>query len=196
MTNPDLLARAAEPLLRLVPTVSADQLDAPTPCTEWDVRALVDHLLLWAPALEAAGRRSPAPAASATMTDLGPGAWADELVARVGRAVDAWSRPDAWEGETVLDGFTLPAGVVGGMLVGELVVHGWDLARATGHRVGWDEDVLTYLHDEVASSAATGRELGVYGPERSVPGAAPVLDRTLALTGRDPAWSAAAVRTS
>ncbi|GEA89987.1 TIGR03086 family metal-binding protein [Cellulomonas cellasea] len=196
MSNPDLLARAAEPLLRLVPTVPADRLGAPTPCSAWDVRALVEHLLLWAPALEAAGRKAAAPAASATVADLPPGGWADELVARVRRAVDAWSRPDAWEGDTALDGYTLPAGVVGGMLVGELVVHGWDLARATGHRVDWDDDVLTYLHGEVAYSAQTGREMGVYGPERTVPASASVLDRTLALTGRDPAWIPAAVSTS
>ncbi|MFS0698757.1 TIGR03086 family metal-binding protein [Cellulomonas sp. 179-A 4D5 NHS] len=196
MSNPDLLARAAEPLLRLVPTVSADQLGGPTPCSAWDVRALVDHLLRWAPALEAAGRRTTAPAHHDQIDDLPPGAWADELAARVRRTVDAWSRPDAWEGSTALDGFTLPASVVGGMLVGELVVHGWDLARATGHEPGWDDDVLTYLHGEVAYSARTGREMGVYGPERTVPGSATVLDRTLALTGRDPAWSPTAAWTS
>lgn len=196
MSNSDLLARAAEPLLRLVPTVSAGQLGDPTPCSAWDVRALVDHLLLWAPALEAAGRRTTAPARTDAIDDLPAGAWADELAARVRRTVDAWSRPHAWEGTTALDGFTLPAPVVGGMLVGELVVHGWDLARATGHEPSWDDDVLRYLHGEVAFSAQTGREMGVYGPERAVPGSATVLDRTLALTGRDPAWSPAAVSTS
>jgi uncharacterized protein (TIGR03086 family) len=81
----------------------------------------------------------------------------------------------------------LPAALVGGMVVAELVVHGWDLARATGRQPAWDDDLLAYLYDEVAKTAEQGREMGVYGPEVAVPASASLLDRTLALTGRDPA---------
>ncbi|GAA3337591.1 hypothetical protein GCM10020358_14420 [Amorphoplanes nipponensis] len=60
---------------------------------------------------------------------------------------------------------------------------------ATGQPVSWDEEVLGFLHDEVAKTAELGRELGEYGAETPVPPDAPVLDRMLGLTGRDPYWA-------
>jgi uncharacterized protein (TIGR03086 family) len=75
------------------------------------------------------------------------------------------------------------------MLVGEFVVHGWDLARAVGRPFALDDDLLGYLRDEVAKIAEEGRAMGVFGPEVTVPAAAPLLDQVLALTGRDPRWT-------
>jgi uncharacterized protein (TIGR03086 family) len=83
----------------------------------------------------------------------------------------------------------LPASLVGGMVVGELVVHGWDLARATGKHPEWADDLLGYLHEEIAKSAEQGREMGVYGPEVAVPASSSTLDHVLGLTGRNPAWT-------
>ena len=83
----------------------------------------------------------------------------------------------------------VPASLIGGMVVSELVVHGWDLAQATGQRPSWDDDLLLYVHDEVANSAEHGREMGIYGPAVAVPAPSSMLHRLLGLTGRDPAWS-------
>ncbi len=83
----------------------------------------------------------------------------------------------------------LPASLIGGMVVGELVVHGWDLARATGQHFDLDDDVAAYTHDETAKNAQQGRDIGVYGPEVAVPATAPTLHRLLGLTGRDPGWT-------
>jgi uncharacterized protein (TIGR03086 family) len=80
----------------------------------------------------------------------------------------------------------MPAHMIGGMVLGELVVHGWDLARATGRHSAWNEELLGFLHQEVAKTAEMGREMGVYGPEVPVADTASTLDRTLALTGRNP----------
>jgi uncharacterized protein (TIGR03086 family) len=80
----------------------------------------------------------------------------------------------------------LPAPMIGGMVLAEVVVHGWDLARATGQHPVWPGELLAAVLDEVAKTAAQGREMGVYGPEVKVPDDAPVLDRILGLTGRDP----------
>ena len=46
--------------------------------------------------------------------------------------------------------------------------------------------MLTFVHAEVLATAETGRAMGVYGPEVPVPATAPMLDRLLGLTGRDP----------
>ncbi|MGY0497851.1 hypothetical protein ACWZHB_05065 [Nocardia sp. FBN12] len=82
----------------------------------------------------------------------------------------------------------LPASLVGGMVVGELTVHGWDLARALDTTLYWDDDLLRYVHNEVMATADQGRAMGIYGPEIPVAPGAPLLDRILSLTGRDPAW--------
>lgn len=78
---------------------------------------------------------------------------------------------------------------MGDMITGELAVHGWDLAVATGQRLALPADLLTHLHDTVSAGVEQGREMGMYGPEVTVPADAPTLARILGLTGRDPAWT-------
>ncbi|MDQ3643135.1 MAG: TIGR03086 family metal-binding protein [Actinomycetota bacterium] len=176
----------------VIRNIKPHQLSAPTPCAEYDVRRLVNHLLFWGPSLEGAARKEavPPPANAETGVDLTAGDWAAALEAQLDRIVATWREPGAWEGTTYMGGpVELPALLVGGMVVGELVVHGWDLARGTGQQVDLDDDILEYLHDEVAKSAPQGREMGVYGPEIVVPDSSSTLDRVLALTGRNPAWT-------
>ncbi|MBB2915174.1 uncharacterized protein (TIGR03086 family) [Streptosporangium becharense] len=192
MSDARWVARVATPLMEIILGIEPGQLDAPTPCEEYDVRGLVNHLLFWGPSLEGAARKEavPPPAATETDVNLTGGDWATELRVQVGRILTAWSEPAAWEGTTHMGGpAELPASLVGGMVVGELVVHGWDLARATGQNPVWDDDLVAYVHEEVAKTAEQGREMGIYGPEVPVQVSAPMLDRVLGLTGRDPAWS-------
>jgi uncharacterized protein (TIGR03086 family) len=188
MRDHSSIAKAAAPIVDVVRAIRSDQLDAPTPCAEFDVRGLVNHLLYWGPTLEGSARKESVPPPEAV--DVFDDDWARRLAAQVDRLVDAWGDPAAWQGTTVIGGdYELPADLVAGMVVGELVVHGWDLARATGQRPTWDEDVLAFVHEEVAKSAQQGRDMGIYGPEVVVPATASALDRTLGLTGRDPAWT-------
>lgn len=192
MQGHSLIAMAAAPTVATVRAIRSDQLGAPTPCREYDVRALINHLLFWGPSLEGAARKQavPPPAASEQDVDLAGGEWADAVVAQIDRLVAAWSELDAWEGTTWMGGPTeLPAPTIGGMVLGELVVHGWDLARATGQEPRWNDGVLKYLHREVEQTAEQGRQMGVYGDPVQVPATAAVLDRTLGLTGRDPGWA-------
>jgi uncharacterized protein (TIGR03086 family) len=163
-----------------------ERLDAPTPCEEYDVRALVEHMLTWGPSLAGAGRKETVP----PREDVRVGDdWAEEFAAQVEDIARAWNTPGAWEGTTHMGGPTeLPADMVGGMVLTELLVHGWDLARACGQDVEWDDDVLEFALDEVAKTADQGRAMGVYGAEVVVPDGAPTLDRVLGLTGRDPKW--------
>ncbi|MBL7498951.1 TIGR03086 family protein [Frankia sp. CNm7] len=187
-----LLHAAAAPLPEIIDSIGPHRLGAATPCAGFDLRGLVNHLLFWGPSLAGAGRKEvvPPPAESETAVDLTAEDWASDLKGQVERLVGAWSEPDAWEGVTRMGGaMELPAELVAGMVVGELVVHGWDLARAVGRRPSWDGDVLEYLYGEIARSAELGREMGVYGPEIPVPAGAPMLDRVLGLSGRDPAWA-------
>jgi len=186
------IERAAAPFVEIVRNVKPDQLANPTPCTEFDVRRLVNHLLFWGPSLVGAARKEavPPPAESESDVDLAGSDWAAALESHATRIVAGWGEPGAWEGVTRMGGdMELPAELVGGMVASELVVHGWDLARATAQRPDWDADLLRYVHDEVARSAEQGRAMGIYGPEVTVPTGASTLDSLLALSGRDPHWT-------
>ncbi len=188
----DLPARAAEPLGAVIRTLAPSDLGARTPCAEYDLRALVNHLLFWGPSLAGAAARQevPPPAAAEEDLDLTAGNWTAALQASLDRTVAAWSEPDAWVGVTRMGGpMELPAPMIGGMVLGELVVHGWDLARATGQSPLWDVDLLRHLQQDVAGSAEMGREMGIYGPAVPVPDTASTLDRVLGLTGREPHWA-------
>lgn len=188
MRDHSSIAKAAAPIVDVVRAIRPDQLAAPTPCHDFDVRGLVNHLLYWGPSLEGAARKESVPPPAET--DVVDERWAQRLEEQVDRLVDAWGDPSAWEGTTRMGGdYELPAAMVGGMVLGELVVHGWDLGRATGQDPRWDTDVLASVLDEVAASADQGREMGVYGPEVAVPATASTLDRALGLTGRDPQWT-------
>ncbi|MEV5544423.1 TIGR03086 family metal-binding protein [Saccharopolyspora shandongensis] len=192
MSEAQFLTRAAASLREVVRNIKPDQLDAPTPCAEYDVRKLMNHLLFWGPSLEAAARKEtvPPPAGAEQDLDLTGGDWAADLAALLDRTAGSWSEPSAWEGTTHMGGPTeMPASLVGGMIVVELVVHGWDLAKATGQRVAPDGDVLDYVHDEVAKTAEQGRAMGVYDAEVTIPDTASTLDRILGRTGRNPAWT-------
>ena len=112
------------------------------------------------------------------------------LLALLDDITSSWAPPSAWEGETSMGTpHTLPAPVMGDMIVGELAVHGWDLAVATGQRLELPADLLAHLHDTMFAGVEQGREMGLYGPRVGVPADAPTLDRILGLTGRDPAWA-------
>jgi uncharacterized protein (TIGR03086 family) len=193
MHGHSLVTRAGAPAVAIVRSIDTGQLGAPTPCREYDVRALLNHLLFWGPSLAGAARDAAVmpPAATEREVDLTGGDWADKLVAQIEQIAAAWSDPAAWAGTTRLGSpDPIPAALIGGMVLTELVVHGWDLARATGQRPEWDGELLEFVHDEVAKTAEYGRQLGSYGPEVPVPETAPLLDRNLGLTGRNPAWPA------
>lgn len=76
---------------------------------------------------------------------------------------------------------------VGGLALDELVLHGWDLARATGQAVAYDRPELDAVHGMV-KQFREGDVEGLFGPAVPVPDDAPLLDRILGLAGRDPAW--------
>ncbi|GAA2637355.1 TIGR03086 family metal-binding protein [Dactylosporangium fulvum] len=181
-----LLVRAAPVTRQIVTALDDADLAAPTPCAGWDVRALVEHLLHWGPSLEGAAHKASVPPGAADAGDD----WRKALLGQYDRLADAWGAPAAWEGTTYMGPTELPADLVGGMVLGEFVLHGWDLARAAGQAPAWDDEVLTALHAEVARSADQARSMGVYGAEVPVPETAPLLARVLGLSGRNPSWTA------
>lgn len=186
----DLVAAAAAPHTELVRVATGSRLDAPTPCRDWDLRALLGHLRYWTPVLAAVGRREALPATVEGEIDLVTGDWPAALDAARADLVAVWSEPATWDGTVRMGGpDPLPAPMIGGMVLGELVLHGWDLGATLGLRTDWPAEVLVATLDAVVGMAVQGREMGIFGPAVAVPPDAPTLDRVVALSGRDPGWS-------
>ena len=188
---------AADVAATALAAVRPDQLTAATPCGDYDVRALVDHLA-WAAVLsQRSATRTPfehdwSSLTPAPFLDGVPvEQWAAAVPAELDTAADAWADPAAWEGETLMGATPMPAEVVGPMMLAEFVVHGWDLARAVGAPYDVPADLGQAVLDAVQPLAQMGRDGGWYGPEVPVPADAPAFVRALGLTGRDPAWAPA-----
>ncbi|AGL20234.1 TIGR03086 family metal-binding protein [Actinoplanes sp. N902-109] len=179
MAAHELISAALPPTLAVVRAVRPDQLDLPSPCGEFTVRDLIEHF-----------RQSTLYLVS--VTGDAPADPPDGLEERLALVGEVYAKPATWEGEVSFPSGPLPAATVGGMVVTEIVMHGWDLARATGQSPVWDPQVVEFLESAVGRTAGMGRKMGAYGPEVPVPADAPPLDRVLGLTGRDPQWTTAA----
>ena len=191
------LGPAAHELTRLVNGVADDQLGDPTPCPRYTLGDLLQHVRGLAEAFTVAGRKEqpsggsePPPQGDASLL---PEDWRGETADWLGRLVDAWSDPAAWEGTTWIAGFEAPASAVGITAANELVVHGWDVARASGQQLSVEEAVLAPSREFVAMMSGPGSDEArgdAFGPALPVPVGAPALDEVIAGNGRDPAWSA------
>ena len=123
--------------------MSDDQLTARTPCEKLRLDELVAHVGVLAHAFTAAARKDFGP-----MTDTPPtdGAqldadWRTAYPARLAELARAWQDPAAWEGMSRAGGVDFPGEVGGSIALTEVVLHGWDVARAAG--VSYDADAAT-----------------------------------------------------
>ncbi|MGC9377465.1 TIGR03086 family metal-binding protein [Streptomyces sp. MH13] len=180
-------------LARLAEGVGDARLADPTPCPDLAVRNLLGHLTGLAVAFRDAARKD-----LGVTTDTGPGAavpdigagWREELVTVLGELAEAWRVPDAWTGMTRAGGVDLPGAVAGAVVADELVIHGWDLARATGQEYRPDPAALRTAYGLLATAAEEpDRDGGMFGPVVPVAADAPLLDRAVGLSGRDPRWT-------
>ena len=164
------------------------QLHGPTPCTDYDVAALRNHVLSWVTSF-AAGVADPdgrTPDAGAYELSADPAGEVRRAAARfdAGIAAGAAERPlrigeNAMPGEMAL-----------GMILWEYQVHGWDLARATGQPWAPPEAAVEQSL-EFAPGMLTPDYQGAgtaFADRVPVPDDAPALDRLLGLSGRDPRW--------
>ncbi len=191
------LRPATSVLAELVQGVRDDQLTTVTPCGGITVGELLDHIDNLSLAFAAAGTRqllpdggAPRPPDAARLgTD-----WRDRLRVQLDELAAAWQPPGAWDGTTVVGGGEMPAPVAGAAAADEVLVHGWDLAVATGQRYPGEDlslaGPLTTAHAWASAVAEQnpGGTPGLFGPPVDVPGDAPVMDRLLGLTGRQPGW--------
>jgi uncharacterized protein (TIGR03086 family) len=184
----DQLDAAHETLQPLVAAVGSDQWSAPTPCGDWDVRTLLGHVVGGNQVFAAAVGGIPLEQARQALAGdpLGPDpvlAYAESAAA----VAAAFREPGALERSVTIPFGTVPAAAALHLRIVEALVHGWDLARATGRTVSYPDDVV---EQEIAFSREfLGRippDREPFAPSRPVPADAAPLDRLVALLGRDP----------
>ncbi|MDQ1044459.1 TIGR03086 family metal-binding protein [Streptomyces sp. V4I2] len=193
MTDTTLdLGPQARIVARLAEGVTDEQLSGPTPCPDYAVHNLLGHLAGLAVAFRDAGRKDLGATTDTSPTsalpDIGPG-WRQELPKVLEELGDAWRDPAAWTGMTRAGGVDLPGPVAGLVAVDEIMIHGWDLARATGQPYDADPAALQAVHDFLLASVDDPTRDSIFGPVVPVPADAPLLDRAVGLSGRDPGWT-------
>ncbi|MER6759077.1 MULTISPECIES: TIGR03086 family metal-binding protein [Amycolatopsis] len=184
--NPvDDLAAVLESTGELVAGVS--RWDAPTPCSEWTVRELVNHLVLghrlFTAVLRGEAGGSLDPRASDALGDDPVAAYRDAVAG----LLSAFRQPGVLEQVVEVPAGTVPGVAAAHLRIVEELVHGWDLACATGQQAKF-EDAL--VEREIAFSSAQLAELPAerspFAPPVPIEDDAPPLDRLAALLGRSP----------
>jgi uncharacterized protein (TIGR03086 family) len=176
--------RAVDQTGQIVASVKPDQLGASTPCSDWDVRALLNHTIAAVQAFDTAARGAPFDGSVFGRDNVGEDA-AAAYEASAGNLRDALAKPG------VIDAmWEMPFGSVPGMMAAsfatlELAQHGWDVARATGQQPDFDAEVTeTALAAARMAHAEQVRVAGVFGPEAECPAGAPPHDQLAAFVGR------------
>jgi uncharacterized protein (TIGR03086 family) len=187
------LAPATRALADLVRGVQPDQLDGPTPCEAISVGALLDHIEGLSVAFTQAARKTPPPGGSTPpsvdASRLGTD-WPERIPQRLAELADAWQDESAWSGMTGAGGIDLPGEVAGAVAINEVIVHGWDLAVATGQPYSCPDVLVDAARSFVASAVEENPNgtPGLFGPPVPVAADAPPLERLVGLAGRDPRW--------
>jgi uncharacterized protein (TIGR03086 family) len=181
---------AAGAAARTVANVEIGQFGRPTPCTEWDVQTLLNHLIVWTSfSLEA---RANGESVGQDVIDRDFAAdpdFAGIYRAQLDRALAAWADPAAWERSLNVMGSPTPAADVAALNIAEMVLHGWDLAAATGQAYTVSDRAAAAALRAVEANAELFRRYKGFSDSVEVPPTAPVLDRVLGLSGRDPSWT-------
>lgn len=194
MTTVDLRP-AAQGMARLVEGVPDGLLGRPTPCPDYSLGDLLDHIGGFAIAFTMAARKAAPPTggqrASGDASRLGDD-WRGRISRDLTELAEAWRDPAAWTGMTRAGGVELPGDVAGLVALDELVVHGWDVARASGQGFDCDPAALEAVHAFLVGLTSPGQEAmrsGIFAPVVEVADDAPLLDRVIGLSGRDPGWT-------
>ncbi|MFJ9587826.1 TIGR03086 family metal-binding protein [Streptomyces acidicola] len=197
-TRVEQLAQSIDLVVGAVHNAPVDQYHSPTPCSVWTVKDLVNHIAMMLLMTRDAGTRT---ASDPRLLTANPvpllagrpeSEWALLVAGRADPAARAWSEPAAWEGEAALGGPHMPAITLGGILIAEFTVHAWDTAVATGQRRTIPASLAEATFATYSREAPRMRSLGLLGDEVPQDADASVLDRAVALSGRNPRWAPAA----
>jgi uncharacterized protein (TIGR03086 family) len=183
------MAAASESTQQIVDRITAGDLDRPTPCAEWNVGQLLNHLIGTLDLGRALLEDAPP-----TVMIVPGGLPEDDLLGgdaskayQIGvEALLGAARPDTLARMHTTPLGALPGQVLGGFTTLDIAVHGWDLATATGTNADLDdalaEEILSFARQALTDDMRAPQ----IGPEVAVPPSASVTDRLVAFLGRVP----------
>lgn len=180
-----LFRRAAEGFGRHVHGVAYGQWLDPTPCTDWDVRTLVNHVMveqLWVPPL----------VAGSTVAEVGDRFDGDQLGddpvaawdAAVVESSAAFGAPGALDGTVSVSAGEKPTADYAWEMTTDALVHSWDLARGIGADETLDAELVDLVYERTLPVAEHLQETGLFAPPVPVPDDAPLQTKLLAIFGR------------
>ncbi len=189
-----LNSRVLETTVGIVAGIKPGQLSAPTPCTEWDLRALLEHMIGQHYGFAAAARGEESDRSVWEPRPLG-----DDLLEQYTEAVREVTRAFSEEGPIgrrfvlpeIHETRRFPAPTAISFHLLDYVVHGWDVARCVGAVAQYDDDLVAAALAVAEQIPRDGSRLepgALFRPNVSVPEDVSPMDRLIALTGRSPSW--------
>lgn len=179
-----LLAAAGTRALPVVDGITDDRFAEPTPCADYTVADLANHLYQVVVNFQVLAAKGDVD--WTVPADYLHGDWRKQFAAEVDNLIAAWAAPDSEEG--VSPGWGIPSRTVGHMALLDLTLHAWDLARATGQSYEPAPEAVAEIAAFIDAMAPMARENKVFGPEFPVPADAPAFVRILGAAGRNPDW--------
>jgi uncharacterized protein (TIGR03086 family) len=180
-----LFQRAADGFARHVHAVAGGQWHDPTPCTDWDVRMLVNHVTveqLWVPPL----------VEGSTVAEVGASFDGDQLgdnpvatwEAALRASLAAFSATGALDGTVLLSAGEKATGDYCWEMTTDALIHSWDLARGIGADETLDAELVELVYERTLPIAEHLQETGLFAPPVPVPHDAPLQIKLLAIFGR------------
>ena len=184
--NPiEVYESTVQSMMPIVAGVSADQLNASTPCTEWNVQALIIHNIkvsqFFNDILTGAGGVNPMEVNVSLPSEGAPAAFeaATSSLLATAKATDLEKVVEAPFG-------SMPAGQILMIPFADMLIHRWDLAKATGQDTSLDSGLADACYQVLQHVLGGGRDPNDFAAEITVPASASTQDKLLAFTGRQP----------
>ncbi|NGN63217.1 TIGR03086 family protein [Streptomyces sp. A7024] len=181
-------ARALDQAEQQVAAVRPDELNSRTPCTEYDVRALLGHIVSVLHKLDRVGTGRDAREVPDVIEGVADDGWADEFARARGEVERVWADDGQLDRMVELPWATLPGRTALDAYTHEFTVHSWDLAHATGRLAGLDPDLAAQALEAFSAFAPPEErsERGPFSPAVPAPDDADVYSRLAAYLGRRP----------
>jgi uncharacterized protein (TIGR03086 family) len=195
-TLTELHIRAVQLTVEAVRPLSPDQLSEPTPCADWDLAALLDHMTA----------QNLGFAAAATGNREDETVWATgsnrqnavaDYLASASTVIDAFASSDIEQRSFFLPELSREQDFVGSQAVAmhaiDSLIHAWDVARAAGRNITPDSDLVDMtleVVEQIPDSEDRRAPGAHFGPRAETPASGSKFDHVLALLGRSPSWPA------
>jgi len=182
-----LLGRVVEETQHVIDGVTPEQLSAPSPCTEWTVRDLINHVTAGSEMFALAAEHGAVPDADVSRLMGGDNLGDDYRGAfrtASNKALEVFNRPGMLDQTVKLPFGEMPASVALDIAVCDVAIHAADIARATGQKVGDDEMLEGVLAVAQRIITSDWRAPGIFGQEQPADEDASAEDKLLAFAGR------------